>query len=220
MALTKRRDQALSSRLLRDGITPASHPRILDLGCGTGHYLSLLRGIGFRPAALCGVDLVPERLASLRQRLPGAGTACADIAALPFRDGAFDLVLQVHCFHTVLSPVHRLRMAAEAWRVLRPGGWVLWYDLRPRPLPWVQPWAVTAAHLLQPEPPAPGTGIPIRPLSRAEVRCLFPEGDLRLEPHGLDPALGRRVPGEWSERFLELLPPLQTNLLGGIRKRG
>jgi SAM-dependent methyltransferase len=60
--------------------------RVLDAGCGNGEYL---RALGRRPAHAAGCDLSMGMLRT---------AACpalfnADVAALPVRDGAFDVVL-------------------------------------------------------------------------------------------------------------------------------
>jgi malonyl-CoA O-methyltransferase len=57
--------------------------------------------------------------AAAREVLPGAGVAAADAEALPFRPGAFDLVVSTSAFQWLprLGPA-----LAEAERVLAPGG--------------------------------------------------------------------------------------------------
>jgi malonyl-CoA O-methyltransferase len=89
----------------------------LDVGCGTGRLLAALAGRpGLRAA---GVDLAPGMCAAARAAAPGAGVAAADAEALPFRAGAFDVVLSTSTFQWL----PRLEPAlAECARVLRPGG--------------------------------------------------------------------------------------------------
>jgi SAM-dependent methyltransferase len=56
-----------------------------------------------------------------------------DAAQLPYADESFDLVMQFMCLSSVLDSLMREQIADEMWRVLRPGGSILFYDLRPRP---------------------------------------------------------------------------------------
>lgn len=87
----------------------------LDLGCGSGGNLELLARFADRTVA---ADL---SLGALRA-LDGTRGACADACALPFGDGAFDLV---NLFN-VLEHVPDDRGAlAECARVLAPGGVLL-----------------------------------------------------------------------------------------------
>lgn len=92
--------------------------RCLDVGAGTGLLLSRLLqahpGLG-----AAGVDLAPEMVRAARVRAPGALLAVADAEALPFDEGAFDLVVST----STLQWLPQLTSAfAEMRRVLRPGG--------------------------------------------------------------------------------------------------
>jgi SAM-dependent methyltransferase len=92
---------------------------ILDLGCGKGELLQLLRS-DFAEAAGC--DPSAEMLAS-------GGLAASGIIArtqteplvVPFEDRRFDLVTAVCVYHHV-EPGLRDRLTAEVRRVLKPGG--------------------------------------------------------------------------------------------------
>ena len=54
----------------------------------------------------------------------------ADGRELPFPDHRFDLTFQGTMLSSVLDPGHRETIAAEMRRVTRPGGLILWYDMR------------------------------------------------------------------------------------------
>ena len=76
-------------------VTAHSHPRAVDLGCGTGANAVYLAEHGF---AVVGVDFSPVALAKARARATEAGVECrfvpADLTAdLSELDGPFDLVL-------------------------------------------------------------------------------------------------------------------------------
>jgi SAM-dependent methyltransferase len=59
-----------------------------------------------------------------RHEHPDLHFAQADVVALPYSSGAFDLALDRGCFH-YLSPAQRVDYAAEVRRVLRPDGRLL-----------------------------------------------------------------------------------------------
>jgi 2-polyprenyl-3-methyl-5-hydroxy-6-metoxy-1,4-benzoquinol methylase len=90
--------------------------RALDVGCGTGHHLAGLRRRGFEVA---GVDGSPEMVARARAGNPSVRTECADVEALPFPSGQFDVVLCIEVLRYLRDPAGCLR---EIARVLRPGG--------------------------------------------------------------------------------------------------
>jgi SAM-dependent methyltransferase len=88
--------------------------RALDVGCGPGGNSEVLRRAGWHVVAL---DHSPEAAEMARRR--GLPTVRSDACALPFRDGSFDLVLSTDAWeHIEADDV----VAAEAHRVLRPGG--------------------------------------------------------------------------------------------------
>jgi SAM-dependent methyltransferase len=98
--------------------------RVLDLGCGTGTLILMLKQI--QPAVeAVGVDADPEVLALARAKLAQAGVAATldhgSAAQLPYPDQSFDRVLSSLVIHHLPAEVKRGAFA-EAMRVLRPGG--------------------------------------------------------------------------------------------------
>jgi SAM-dependent methyltransferase len=120
-------------RLLDTGeVSPATHPRAIDLGCGTGANVVELAARGFDAT---GVDFSEVALAKARERARDAGLAercrllTVDLTAatLPAEvGGPFDLVLD---FGTLddLRPAGRDQMAAHMAELTRPEGVVLFY---------------------------------------------------------------------------------------------
>src|SRR3954451_8012116 len=107
------------------GPRPGPFARSLEIGAGTGYFSLNLLQEGVVRSAVC-TDVSPGMLAALERNAARLGlaveTATCDAAALPFPDGAFDLVLG----HAVLPHLPELDAAfAEFRRVLRPGGVVL-----------------------------------------------------------------------------------------------
>ncbi len=91
---------------------------VLELGCGNGKLLRPLAAVG---ADVVGLDISWHAL----RRLEHPDVVLADAASLPFADGSFSLVLDIHCTGH-LGGDGRGAAAQEAWRVLQPGGhWVV-----------------------------------------------------------------------------------------------
>lgn len=65
--------------------------RILEIGCGNGTLLDHLAREGYRDVV--GVDFLPEFVELARSRGLAFDIRVADITALPFNDGEFDVVL-------------------------------------------------------------------------------------------------------------------------------
>ncbi len=106
---------------------------VIEVGAGTGIATRLLLDRGAR---VVPVEPGPGMLAQLLERTPGLPVVRADGEALPFRSGVADLVCYAQSWHWV----DVLIAAAEAARVLRPGGAlaVWWNDVDAADLRWWQ----------------------------------------------------------------------------------
>lgn len=122
---------------LRELLGLSLSDRLLDLGCGWGRHLTLLRGAGHR---VVGLDLSPALLHLARDASPSAGEeagatadgggpaalVAGDMRRLPLRDGGFDVVLNLATsLGLFLDDASALQALAEARRVLRSGGRLL-----------------------------------------------------------------------------------------------
>ncbi len=74
--------------------------RVLDVGTGTGIALAAAAGDG---RELTGLDGAPHMLELARKRLPAANFVHADFAAMPFPNGAFDVIVSSHALLFSLS---------------------------------------------------------------------------------------------------------------------
>jgi SAM-dependent methyltransferase len=100
---------------------PAGPRRILDAGCGTGHYCGRLAADGFQ---VVGVDLDPQMIEVARRTYPGPTFHCADILEVGTLPPPFDLVFCIGNVAPHLTQDDFTRFVGEVWKILRPGG--LW----------------------------------------------------------------------------------------------
>ena len=191
--------RVLAALLRRHARAPLAQLRLLEVGCGAGGNLLELIGLGFEPANLLANELLPERAAAARARLPAAVQVLeGDALALPLPEAGLDLVLQSTVFSSLLDPGFRARLAARLWAWLRPGGAVLWYD-----------FAVN-------NPRNPDvTGLPL-----AELRRLFPAASIDARRVTLAPPLARRAAALHPAlpALLNTVPLLRTHRLAWIAK--
>ena len=93
----------------------------IDVGCGTGRALPVLRSAVGRDGRVLGLDLTPEMLevAASRAAEVDAALLQADASHLPLRDATVDAVLAAGLVAHLPDPTAGLR---ELARVTRPGG--------------------------------------------------------------------------------------------------
>ncbi|MFT4052714.1 MAG: methyltransferase domain-containing protein [Microbacterium sp.] len=99
----------------------AASGRVLDAGCGPGHWTAHLsrRGVDIR-----GIDLVPEFIARARATYPGIAFDVESIDAINEADDAFGGILS--WFSTIHhEPSHLATPLTEFARTLLPGGSLL-----------------------------------------------------------------------------------------------
>ncbi len=125
---TERKDQAERlAECATAGLANASQALAIDVGCGPGTYT---RPLAARVRRAVGVDLTPAMVEKARAESARAGVTnvefvCADVNALPFENGAVDVVSCGYAVHHMVEPA---RSIAEMVRVLRPGGRVAIMD--------------------------------------------------------------------------------------------
>jgi ubiquinone/menaquinone biosynthesis C-methylase UbiE len=93
-----------------------SDQHILEVGCGTGHWLQSLDGAGIR---LAGADASARMLAHARVQAPRAALVQGAAERLPWKSESFDRVFCINALHHFQD---KIAFLTEAMRVLRPGG--------------------------------------------------------------------------------------------------
>lgn len=168
--------------------------RVLDVAAGNGNAtLAAAR----RFAAVTSTDYVPHLLDKGAARAQAEGLAvsfqAADVEALPFADGSFDVALST--FGAMFAPDHA-RTAAELLRVVRPGGRIGFAAWTPEGFIG-QLFRLVGSHV----PPPAGLRSPVKWGDEPYVVELF-------GPHADDIRCSRRIfnfryrsPAHWVEVF-------------------
>jgi ubiquinone/menaquinone biosynthesis C-methylase UbiE len=150
--------------------------RVLDVAAGNGNAtLAAAR----RFAEVTSTDYVPALLDKGRERARAEGLPVqfqtADVENLPFRDGAFDVVLST--YGCMFAPDHA-RTASEMMRVLRAGGRIGMANWTPAGFIG-RLFKVIGAHL----PPPAGLQSPALWGSKDHLAALFPQAaDIACTP--------------------------------------
>jgi SAM-dependent methyltransferase len=125
----RRRDILRRRALVHEALGAQPGDRVLDAGCGPGFYVAeTLERVG-PEGSVVGVDASAPMLALSAKRCEGHSNVEfheGDVTALPVGDADFDRALSVQVLEYVADIPGAL---AEVWRVLRPGGRVLIWDV-------------------------------------------------------------------------------------------
>lgn len=104
-------------------LLPTHSDRALDVACGTGRGLLLLRD---RAEKTFGIDGTIEMLQHAASKLSDCKEPVricnANAAALPFADDAFDVVTCLNFLHLFSQPSAKKAFVGQIARVLKPGG--------------------------------------------------------------------------------------------------
>ncbi|MDO5653063.1 MAG: class I SAM-dependent methyltransferase [Brachymonas sp.] len=124
--LLQERERAVLRAMSEAGMA-LENARVLDVGCGSAQEFPGYMRWGVQASQLFGVDLSLHRVQAATAR--GIGTVVhASGNALPFANASFDGAIQNVVFSSIMDSGVRQQVAREMCRVLRPGGWILWYD--------------------------------------------------------------------------------------------
>jgi SAM-dependent methyltransferase len=113
-------------------LLPAGHPRVVDLGAGTG---KLTRQIHARGLPVTAVEPSDGMLTELRRAVAGVPAVQGTAESIPLPDGSADAVLVAQAWHWVDAA----RAVPEVARVLSPGGTLgLIWNVRDEGADWVR----------------------------------------------------------------------------------
>jgi SAM-dependent methyltransferase len=114
---------------------------VLDVGCGRG-LIAVAAARRVPDGSVTGIDIWQERDLggntpdAIRANAEAAGVAerlivdTGDARALPYPDASFDVVASMTAIHNIPDKAGRTAAIAEAWRVTKPGGQILIFDIR------------------------------------------------------------------------------------------
>lgn len=192
------KERVLIRRILQPHLQPLGEKRLIEIGCGSGSNLAQLIQLGFRPENLVANELLPERVQAARNRLPASIEIIPGDASAIERPQAFDAVLLSTVFSSILDDSFQQQLADAAWKMLKPGGGIIWYDF------------------VYNNP----NNADVRGVTLQRIQELFPGARIESNRVTLAPPIARRVspihPMLYS--LFNLIPALRSHLLCWIER--
>ena len=111
-----RRAGLKTSELLIKLLAPTGDAWVLDVGCGTGNFLTELNTIS---AKLLGLDISAGMLAQAKAKTSRARLILGDGVAIPLQDRSFQAAYSILVLHHIS---HKIRLMSEVYRILRRQG--------------------------------------------------------------------------------------------------
>ncbi|MDO8586660.1 MAG: class I SAM-dependent methyltransferase [Armatimonadota bacterium] len=113
--------QSRTAALVDRAAPPGKNRRVLDIGCGEGIFLDLMRGRGWE---VSGVELGAESSRVAREDR-GLDVTTGNLSDLRAEPGSFEAIVMSHVLEHLSDPMEQLRRVGE---LLAPGG-LLWLSL-------------------------------------------------------------------------------------------
>ena len=201
LCMAAERNRIYHRLLASSTMPPMQDLKLLEIGCGHGSDLRQFMEWGMSSCNIAGSELLPERAAATRDALPDDVRILeGDARKITEPDESFDVVFCSTVFTSILDDRFQEQLADRMWRLVRPGGAILWYDF-------------TVDNPRNPDV----RGVPVK-----RVRELFPAPPEHVFRVTLAPPVARLVCGMSPRMYdlLNLLPFLRTHVIAWIPRPG
>lgn len=98
---------------------------ILDVGCGLGETTNYLLKY-YSSNDVVGINMSPQQIERCKINSPKCKFICMDASQMEFEDESFDNII---CVEAAFYFDTREKFIEEAWRVLKPGGYLILADI-------------------------------------------------------------------------------------------
>jgi len=193
---SSRREYLIVKELKKLEFLPLSDKKIADFGCGIGARMRDFLRLGASPSNLHGVELSDKRIDIAKSISPNFNFQCGDASSTDYEDDYFEIILNSTMMSSILDDELADAIAEEMWRVLKPGGVIIWYDLKiDNPL-----------------------NESVRGYPKKKIIKLFPQAEFRCYSLTPIPVITRKFPFRYMYNLMSIFPFFHAHILAFIRK--
>ena len=198
LLMVQERERYLARILRGQGYESLEALRCFEAGCSSGHNLHTFIQWGAAPADLAAIDIDPQMTAYMKTHSPEIRTHTGSADAIPEPDERFDLSIAFTLFSSVPDEEVARGIARELFRITRPGGLIVVYDMTRR----------------NPSNRA------VHPVLQDAIRRWFPKCPLKVRTITLAPPIARPIGrfAPWLYGPLAALPFLRTHAVYVLRR--
>ena len=176
--------------------------KVIDIGGGSGSNVLRMVEYGVPPENIVYNEIFEPRYKNALKRLPrDTETILCDACELDkTHNERYDIVCMNTVMTSILEDEIRIRLANRIWKIIKPGGGILWYDFKYN------------------NPKNPN----VKKVTTADLNNLFPEGKISIKSATLAPPIARsliKIPflGVALLKILNVYP-LGTHIVAFIQK--
>lgn len=198
LLMLQERERFLSKLFRQLDVTSLEGMRVFEAGCAGGYNLRLMVQWGARPADVAGMDIDPAAVDHCLARAPEIRVHAGSATEIPEPDVHFDLSLAFTLFSSVPDEDVARTIGAEMFRITKPGGTILVYDMRRK------------------SPSNPN----VHPVHAEDIRRWFPKCPMKAQSITLAPPVARHV-GRWAPWLygpLATIPLARTHMMYTLRR--
>jgi len=114
-------------KIIKERFTNIEELRVLEIGAGRGVNIDFFLRLGISYHNIFANELMPERIAILRNRFPDINILEGDARNIN-ENYQFDILLQSLVFTSILDKDFRYQLADKMIKMLKKDGIIIWYD--------------------------------------------------------------------------------------------
>lgn len=171
---------------------------ILDIGCASGNKTEDLMNLGFQSEKIFGIDIRKNSIKNAKIKYPNSNYFYMDARNTLFPNEKFDFINVFTLFSSILDKKNQLKVSKEIIRILKPGGFIIFYDIR-----YKSPFN---KNLIE--------------IKKKRINSLFPEMKKKIKTITLLPPIARNMGSltRFLYPFLSKISFIRTHYLGLIQK--